>query len=895
MEQTAEPLWHDVVATLARRRPEAVAVSGAGPTLNYARLDALSERLAERLITLGVRPERLVALLMERTSALVVALYAVAKAGGAYLPLDPTHPPERLAFMLGDAAPALVITDSELNGGLLEGHRVLTFGPDELAEDTPSRHIGSHRTGAPRAGDAAYAIFTSGSSGKPKSVLITHCGVMNMVGQQIEHFAVRLASRVLQCASTGFDAAFSEIAMALCAGARLELATAAELVPGAPLAATVARRAVTHLTITPSALATLDPGDLPSVTTLIVAGEACPPGLVDQWAGGRRMVNAYGPTETTVCATMSDPLTGGVPPIGRPLAGTSAEVLDHRLCPVPPGEVGELWVGGPGVARGYLGRPGLTAVRFLADPRGKPGSRMYRTGDLARVDEDGVLWFAGRDDEQVKIRGHRVDLGEVAAVLGEHPAVRDVRAIARPGAHGVHRLEAYVVPAEPGAAVAGTLRAWARTRLPEAMVPALVITLDRLPLNANGKLDLAALRAPTRFPAAPEGGAPRLLCDLFADTLDLGARACGPDEDFFDLGGNSLTGTLLLARVRKVFGVRLTLPDLAAAPTPRELAARLDRTGSGGAEDLLALRPRGDGPPVFCLPPAAGLGWSYGRLLGVISPVHPVYALQSPGLRADQPPLEDMTELAEHCVELIRRTQPRGPYHLLGWSFGGVLAHAVAVALRAAGQQVAMLAAMDAYPGHGGTLAATGSAEPAAELDEATARLLLANSLGADVPWPDRLVDVLRANVRMQREHLPGVLDGSMTLFTAQHPGEQPDPDSWRPYLGEPPRVVSLPASHHRLLDPPALAVIAPVLAELLGDHSPIALAEDPGRRPDPLDGPCHVLRNDAGQYCLWPAAHPVPAGWQITLTERDRAACVAFVERAWTDPMLLGGPDDRV
>lgn len=950
--------WTELVSAQARRRPDAVAVSHADTALTYAELEALANQLARRLVDLGVGPERPVALLMERSVALIVAVLAVSKSGGAYLPIDPSYPAQRVGYMLRDAEPTVLISDGDRvrpdSATKCEVVALPSAGlTDALAvwSAEPLTEVGQRAILRP--GHAAYVIYTSGSTGVPKGVVVTHAGITNMVRQQIERFVVRPDSRVLQCASTGFDAAFSEIAMALCSGARLVLASASTLAPGPELAALVADQAITHLTITPTALAMMQPADLPSVSTLVVAGEACPPWLAQLWAGGRRLINAYGPTETTVCATMSEPLAArgdaASAPIGRPLDGTTAYLLDHQLCPVPHGTVGELCVGGVGVARGYLGLPGLTAERFVADPWGIPGSRMYRTGDLVREAVDGALEFVGRADGQVKIRGQRVDLGEVEAVLGEHAGLRDVRIMVETDVLGARCLAAYVVPAEPmpsGAdsariALIGSLRAWGRQRLPEFMVPSRITVLDRLPRNAHGKLDAAALRAVLastpaahRARRAPSGSMTGLLADLFADTLSLGdAYDCGADDDFFDLGGHSLTGVVLLSRIRSLFGVRLTLPDLAVASTPSALAELLTqgRSRSAGVDPVLPLRPRGAGPALFCFPPASGLGWSYGRLLPRVGPEHPVFALQSPGLAEAEPLVETMDGLVDHYLRLIRERQPEGPYHLLGWSFGAVLAHAAAVRLQREGARVALLAVLDGYPGSGGTRA-VGVATNQAATERDAVRLLVA-SLGRraeppeandllawaaaqlteraglpgelDVPRVRAMVGALLSAIRMQREYTPGVFRGRMVLFTARAAGqgEAPGPELWQPHVdGELP-VFGVPTGHHDMLAPESLSVIGPVLAAELG-AAPVhaaAPAAAPGDHPglgelgvagldgqdgDAEDGLYHVLRNNEMQYSLWPAAVAVPRGWRVALAGRARQRCLAFVETSWTDSL---------
>jgi amino acid adenylation domain-containing protein len=929
--------WTDLVSDHARRSPDAVALSESGHTVTYAELDERTDTLALHLAGMGIGPERRVALLMDRSISFVVAMVAVAKAGGAHVPVDPGYPVRRVRFVLADAQPSVLIADDALAPSLSAGFEVLRIGADGvLAGAAPG--VGTGPRPVLRAEHAAYLIYTSGSTGVPKGVVVTHAGITNMVVQQIEHFRVGPDSRVLQCASIGFDAAFSEIAMALCSGARLVLAPAAALVPGPELADTVAEHAITHLTITPSALAMLEPGDLPSVATLIVAGEACPPSLAGRWSSGRRLINGYGPTETTVCVTMSDPLTGAAAPIGRPLRAVRAQVLDERLRPLPDGAPGELCVGGVGVARGYLGRPGLTAERFVADPWGAPGSRMYRTGDLVRRDDAGVFEFVGRIDDQVKIRGQRVDLGEVAVVLGEHPGVREVRVVVETDSSRSDGLVAYVLP-EDAAREAPTeppltrsLREWARLRLPEAMVPARVVELAHFPLDAHGKLDTTALRR--TVPAASVGRAPlgavdEVLCGLFADVLSLGdADLCGSDDDFFELGGHSLLGVLLLSRLRALFGVRLTLPDLVTAPTPHRLAEVIGReapTGGRADDQVLALRARADGAPVFCLPPASGLGWAYARLLPVIAPSHPIYALQAPGLGTADAALESMDGLAEHYANLIRSRQPHGPYHLLGWSFGGVLAHAVAVHLRRGGEPVGLLAVLDGYPGWRGTLAATGVRGEGAELSEPDALRLLLTSLGdpgeppsdRPVEWAAarlaaresligatdaarvrRMLDVLRTNIRLQRDHVPSVFDGPLTLFRAKESAhDELDPAAWLPYSGGDQQVVAVPVGHHEMLAHESLAVIGPVLAELL-DAEPYAgdgdrSSERSGSPGGTGDQPWQVLRNAEGQYSLWPAETEIPAGWRVEFSGGDREQCRVYVESQWTDllPTSLAEP----
>ena len=598
--------------TQVRATPEAVAVVFEDTTLTYRELNKRANRLAHALIASGVCSEQIVALAVPRSPELVVCILAVLKAGAAYLPVDPDYPPARISFMLHDAQPALLLTNNQTEGGLPDTDltdRLVLDDPDTtelLAGCVDTDPTDTDRVIPLTPAHPAYVIYTSGSTGQPKGVVVCHRGVSSLATAQIERFEVSAHSRVLQFASPNFDASFSELCMALLSGAALVVASPEKLVPGAELSALIDQQQVTHATLPPSALAVLPARDgLPRLVTLAVAGEACPAGLVTAWSSCRRLINAYGPTEVTVCATMSGPLSRATqmpPPIGRPIANVRVYVLDARLQLVPTGMAGELYVAGSGLARGYLHQPSLTAARFVANPFGPAGTRLYRTGDLVRWRAAGDLEFLGRVDDQIKLRGYRIEPGEIEAALTAHPQVAQTVVIAREDRPGDHRLVAYVVVADtidksyddqvnswtnnnsaavgdPGVLV-GVLGNFVRMRLPDYMVPAVVV-LERLPLTPNGKLDRAALPAPERR-AVVRGRAPRtpheqLLCELFAAVLGLAAVSI--DDDFFDLGGHSLSATRLVSRMRATLGVELRLRALFETSTVAGLAARLDRAG----------------------------------------------------------------------------------------------------------------------------------------------------------------------------------------------------------------------------------------------------------------------------------------------------------------------------
>ncbi|HEU4561306.1 MAG TPA: amino acid adenylation domain-containing protein, partial [Longimicrobium sp.] len=517
-----------------------------------------------------------VGICLERGPEMIVSVLAVLKAGGAYVPLDPAYPAERLAFVLADAAVPVLVTQESLRAALPAGDGVAVVSVDGDGERIAAEPAENPRAGA-RPDHLAYVIHTSGSTGTPKGVMVTHRGVPNLARAAAARLGIDGASRVLQFASLSFDAAVWEVFSALLAGATLVLAPREGLLPGPGLLETLRRGRVTVATLPPSVLAVLPPDGLPELRTVVSAGEAVDAATVERWSVGRAYVNAYGPTEVTVCATAARcEADGRVPAIGRPLENLRVYVLDAAGRPAPVGVPGELYVGGVGLARGYLGRPGLTAGTFVPDPfGGETGARLYRTGDRVLWRPEGILEYLGRLDVQVKVRGFRIEPGEVEAVLRRHADVTDCVVVAREDASGGTRLVGYVV----GKADPDALRAHLRGSLPEYMLPAAFVFLDALPLSPNGKLDRRALSAPELASAedryvAPRTPAEEVLAGIWAEVLRL--DRVGVTESFFELGGHSLLATRVGSRVRNVFGVELPPRALFEAPRVAELAGRVE-------------------------------------------------------------------------------------------------------------------------------------------------------------------------------------------------------------------------------------------------------------------------------------------------------------------------------
>jgi amino acid adenylation domain-containing protein/non-ribosomal peptide synthase protein (TIGR01720 family) len=574
----------------ASRTPNAVALAREETEVTYAELNARANQLARYLAReMAAGPEQVVAVALGASVELIVALLAVVKAGAAYLPLDPAYPPDRLDYMVRDANPLCVLTDAASGEGLSAERRVLLDDPGVVGAlaGLPTLDLTDReRNGVSRPANLAYIIYTSGSTGLPKACSMTHAGMANLAANHRDALGLSPDSRVLQFASPGFDAMTVETFVTLLTGARLVLAPAGELLPGEALAATLARHKVTLAALPATALTVLPPDALVG-ELLAVAGEECPVSLARQWSRDRRLVNAYGPTEFSACATITAPLSSDLTavPIGRPIANTRCLVLDRWLRLVPSGVTGELYLAGTGLARGYLGRPDLTAGRFVACPFGSPGERMYRTGDLARWTDDGELVFGGRADRQIKIRGFRVEPREIEEALDGMDGVKRALVVMREDIPDDRRLVGYVVPDSGPVLDPAAMRARLAGELPAYMVPAAIVMLDALPLTPNGKVDSGALPAPRYGDDAPYV-APRttdenLVADVWAEVL--GLERVSVHANFFELGGDSITGIKVVSRLRDR-GFVITPRDLFRFQSVAALVAGGARTAPVPAE-----------------------------------------------------------------------------------------------------------------------------------------------------------------------------------------------------------------------------------------------------------------------------------------------------------------------
>jgi amino acid adenylation domain-containing protein len=688
---------HHLIEEQAARTPKAVAAAFEGRQLTYAELGAAANRLARYLQRLGAGPGATVAVCLDRSLDMLVAVLAVWKAGAAYVPLDPAYPRERLAAVLADARPALLLTQGAAAAGLDTGAvpvvRLDAAGPQIARE-------GAGRLSAPVGpADLAYVIYTSGSTGRPKGVEVPHGAVVNMLCSMARRPGLTRQDTLLAVTTLAFDISVLELFLPLTVGARVVIVPRDVAADGEKLRAALLASRATVMQATPATWRLLlEAGwGVGAGLKVLCGGEALPRDLADGLLARSSCVwNMYGPTETTVWSAAA-PVPPGPGPvtIGAPIANTRFYVLDRQGRPAPVGVPGELYIGGEGVARGYRNRPELTAEKFLPDPFAGAG-RMYRTGDLVRYRPDGALEFLGRLDNQVKVRGYRIELGEVEAALVRHPAVREAAVVVREDAPGDRRLVGYVTARPDGAPAAAALRPFLKERLPEYMVPAAFVVLDVLPLTPNGKVNRVALPAPAAAGPADEAGRVAPANEVEARLAQVWERLLGRERlsvtaDFFDEGGNSLLAVRLLNEVEREFGRKVSLAKFFEAPTVRSVAASL-RSEQWDYRDgaLFAIQPRGSRPPLVLV----DAGVIYRPVVKDLGPDQPVFGLGLPGVSA-LPKQFTVRDIAANLVEELCAAQPDGPYCLGGWSAAGIIAYEMAQQLRARGKEVGLVVLFD--------------------------------------------------------------------------------------------------------------------------------------------------------------------------------------------------------
>ena len=845
----ASLLLPDLFAAQVIKTPEAIALVFEDTALTYAELDARSSQLARHLISLGAGPEVRIAIGLERSVELVVAILSVLKSGAAYVPLDPEYPIDRLSYMLANSAASLVITMRDLAERLTTG--AVAAGAQQVLLDDPAvlgaiealssaPVTDADRPAALHSQNLAYLIYTSGSTGRPKAVAVTQAGLVHYLGWAQSSYAPASGRGTALNLSVSFDASVTQLYLPLLSGTALHLLRPGDEVQGLQdlLQGTTD---LSFIKMTPAVFAVLS-GTLSSeqmqsaAPVIVLGGEALDPLVCARWraaAPDARLVNEYGPTEAVVgCVVYEiDGGEGGSIPIGTPIWNTQIHVLDAALRSVPIGVWGELYIAGAGLARGYVNRSALTAERFIASPFSSDGARMYRSGDLARWTNAGILEFGGRVDEQVKIRGFRIEPGEIAAALSSIEGVAQAAVVVREVA-GERRLIAYLTPQAAGSIPeASALRQRLSQSLPEYMIPSAFMTIDALPLTSSGKLDRRALPSPEisgdSAYVPPETASEILLCRLFAELT--GAKEVSVDDNFFSLGGHSLLAMRLVTQLREALGISLPLRSVFEASTARTLAARLDAVLGGGYKPLLVLRATGAGAALFCVHHGGGWGLEYRSLLPYLDVDTPVYSLQAQGVEDVAAFHASVEEMAACYIESIREIQPHGPYRLLGWSFGGTVAHEMARQWEAQGESVALLVIMDTMfesiagsEGEDAAGASIATDESAYQARQELARLGRVDVHALEVPMLQRMIAFLKHVKRLVSLRALYRVRAPILYFRAAGNEISLYEQLARVTAGAI-EIIDIDAAHGEMLNPESAVIIAEHLNRVLSRLPPVA------------------------------------------------------------------------
>jgi amino acid adenylation domain-containing protein len=857
----------DLFEEQVKSYPNNIALVFEEQSLSYQELNQKANQLAHFLHqNYQIKPDTLIGICVERSLDMAIALLAVLKAGAAYVPVDPSYPEERIKYILENSKISLLLTQSFINdklSGFFSELSAQLINLDRLDFESLPCHNLSLQT---KPNDLVYVIYTSGSTGKPKGVMVEHKGLCNLVLTEIETFGVHPSSRVLQFASFSFDAFIWEVFMAWGGGATLYLGNKDNLMPGLPLVERLRDDAITHITLPPSALAVLPWENLPSLQTIIVAGEACSPELVKKWSQGRNFFNGYGPTEGSVCATIAkytsfnEKIT-----IGRPIPNVQVYILDPHLQPVPIGVPGELHIGGAGLARGYLDRPDLTAEKFIEVNLLGKTERIYKTGDLAKWRNDGNIEFLGRIDHQIKLRGFRIELGEIEAVLLKHPVVKEV-IVNLHKTENNQQLVAYVT-GEPIDDLSQQLKQHLKTYLPDYMIPSQIIRLDEFPLTPNGKIDRQALPHPNHeshsLYEAPRNNIEQQLTEIWSLILEY--EKISIHDNFFDLGGHSILAIKLLNEIQKNFNQELSLTSLFQNPTIAQLAQQLSQFEvQPSISDLLVLQASGQKTPIFCVAGANGHAFYFRDFAMNFADEHPVYGLETPGRDGSHPLPISVEDHASSLIETLQQKQPKGPYILTGYSSGCSVTLEMAFQLEQQGETISLLGIFDAglvaNPDYitqrsdldwiwnmierieavKGISLGLNYEQLAAQSDDQNRWDLAAEALYHHNVLPEHsTLSLLKTNLEVMKrvtlnyaDYQPNfVISAPIVLFRAQDVKEivvqehqamshyEQSDWGWQPYSNKPVQVVSVPGNHGQMLYEPNVKILADQLKKSIQEH----------------------------------------------------------------------------
>ncbi len=857
----------DLFEEQVNKTPDNIALVFEEQSLTYQELNQKANQLAHFLHqNYQIKPDTLIGICIERSLDMATALLAVLKAGAAYVPIDSNYPEERIKYILENSKISLLLTQSFINdklSGFFSEFSGQLINLDRLNfESFPCHNLALQS----KPNDLAYVIYTSGSTGQPKGVMVEHKGLCNLALVEIETFDVHPSSRVLQFASFSFDAFIWEVLMAWGGGATLYLGNKDNLMPGLPLVERLRDDAITHITLPPSALAVLPWENLPSLQTIIVAGEACSPELVKKWSQGRNFFNGYGPTEGSVCATIAkytsfeEKIT-----IGRPIPNVQVYILDSHLQPVSIGVPGELHIGGAGLARGYLDRPDLTAEKFIEVNLLGKIERIYKTGDLAKWQNDGNIEFLGRIDHQIKLRGFRIELGEIEAVLLKHPAIKEV-IVNLHKTENNQQLVAYVT-GELIDDLSQQLKQHLKTHLPDYMIPSQIIRLDEFPLTPNGKIDRQALPHPNHesqsLYEAPRNNIEQQLTEIWS--LIVECEKISIHDNFFDLGGHSILAIKLLNEIQKNFNQELSLTSLFQNPTIAQLAQQLSQFEvQPSISDLLVLQPSGQKISIFCVAGSNGHAFYFRDFAMNFADEHPVYGLETPGRDGSHSLPISVEDHASSLIKTLQQKQPKGPYILIGYSSGCSVALEMAFQLEQQGEIISLLGIFDAglvaNPDYitkrsdldwiwnmierieavKGISLGLNYEQLAAQSDDQNRWYLAAEALYHHNVLPEHsTLSLLKTNLEVMKRvtlnyaaYQPNfVISAPIVLFRAQDVKEivvqehqamshyQQSDWGWQPYSNKPVQVISVPGNHGQMLYEPNVKILADQLKKSIQEH----------------------------------------------------------------------------